>query len=45
MDKKTWARPKVARLTEARDAQLLGSTVSDGINGKATGGGKPHKHS
>ncbi|GAB2974427.1 hypothetical protein GCM10027076_09520 [Nocardioides montaniterrae] len=35
MDKKTWVKPSVKPLTAAKDAQLLGSTVSDGLLGKA----------
>ncbi|GAB4012719.1 hypothetical protein GCM10028772_38980 [Nocardioides ultimimeridianus] len=35
MTKKTWVKPTVTPLTAAKDAQLLGSTTSDGLVGKA----------
>jgi hypothetical protein len=36
MTKKTWVKPTVTPLTAAKDAQLLGSTTSDGLTGKAS---------
>ena len=34
MTKKTWVKPTVTPLTAAKDAQLLGNVVSDGLVSK-----------